>query len=155
MPSNAAELVVRILRATGMTYADIGRHAGVSGRTVQRWVARQSHPMGTDFHKLAAVVHPRDPVLAADIAHSMGTNLVALGLERPKSAVVPAAKPAAPTAAHLESLVYAAAEAMDVSPRAVRPALAAAFARAAEWGFTHAELASALAAKPAAKPKKA
>ena len=155
MPKHPGELVHRIFRATAMTYQEIGRHAGVSGRTVQRWVAGQSHPIGTNFHRLAAVVHPRDPVLAADIAAFCGTTLEALGVVRPEPTAAPALAPARPTAAHAETVVYAAAEAMDVSPRAIRPALAAAFARAAELGFTASDFALVLAekpAKPAPKP---
>jgi hypothetical protein len=50
--------------------------------------------------------------------------------------------------------VCVAAEAMNVTPSAVRPALAAAFAAASEMGLTHDELAHALGTKARPHAKK-
>ena len=145
MGTQAGELVVRFIQATGLSYAQIGQQVGCSGRTVQRWVSAHSYPIAPHFHALATIVHPTDRALAARLAAAGGTNLLALGLEQPapKAAAPPPAEPVRTklTAAHAETVLCAAAEAMDVSPRSMRPALVAAFARANELGYTVPDLA--------------
>jgi hypothetical protein len=84
---------------------------------------------------MALLVHPVDAALAAEIAAAGGTTLDALGL-------VPATAPAAPHGSGgppdrvVDAVVCAAAEAMQVMPQSVRPAVLAAFACARELGLT-------------------
>lgn len=149
MGTQAGELMVRTIQATGLTYAQLGQALGVSAKTVQRVVAGRSHPMPYHFHTLAAIVHPSDRDLAVRLAAAGGTTLEALGIQQPpRPPAPPRVEPPRPTPArpplsleHAETVLCAAADTMDVSPRAIRPALAAAFTRAAALGYTVEELA--------------
>jgi len=107
---------------------------GASRRTGQRWSAGRSTPSDPQLHRLVALVHPRDPDLAASLAAASGTTLQALGLVLPAPAGPPAPAPVPDRI--VDAVVCAAAEAMDMTPRAVRPAVAAAFAAARELGLT-------------------
>jgi hypothetical protein len=94
---------------------------------------------------------PHDPAFAAEIALMGGTTLEALGLVKaPDTSLVAvqtgSAKPESISAAQLDAILCAGAETLDVSPRQLRPALAAAFARAQELGLTTGALARAFAA---------
>jgi len=83
-------------------------------------------------------VHPVDPDLAAEIAASMGHTPVSLGIVEPPVAaappIAPAPAPGPPPDGIVDAVVCAAAEAMEMMPRDVRPALLAAFRRAREIG---------------------
>src|ERR1700722_18895092 len=121
---------------------------GSSRRTVQRWAAGKSSPY--DFHviKAACAVHARSPTHAALLAAAVGKTLVELGLEKPPAPPpAPAASPtvliAAPPppppldARHIvDSVVCAAANALQVVPQSVRPALLAAFTRARQLNLS-------------------
>jgi hypothetical protein len=124
----------------------LGAMFGVARRTAQRW--SQSGVPFYHLPELAKYVHPHNAALAAEIALSAGTTLEALGLVKPQPAplapspgatagpIAPAPAMAAPVAAGLvEAVVCACADAMDLSPRQVRPGLHAAFAVAAEMGL--------------------
>ncbi len=151
--TQSGELFVRALEATGLSYAQLGRLIGVSAKTIQRTVAGRSHPIPLHLNRLAALVHPNNRALAVRIATAAGTTLEALGLEKPpppppappppKVEPPRAPEPVRPplTASLAETVLCAAAEAMDLSPRAIRPALAAAFSRAHELGYTIPDLA--------------
>lgn len=115
----------------------LGEALGSSARTGQRWEQGRSDMGLPDLHKLIAMVHPRDPQLAAELAQVKGTTLLAAGIAPPPPPLPVAAAPPAPPAppppdpAYLvDTVVCAAAEAMDVMPEGIRPALRAAFRRA-------------------------
>ena len=94
-----------------------------------------SGPPSYAMEALARHVFAVDPKLAAEIAESAGTTLAALGLGVAPPPPPPVLAPPAPRAlpaSVVDSVVCAAAEAMDRMPREVRPALMAAFARARE-----------------------
>lgn len=114
-------------RALTLSNEGLGRLCGVSKRTVQRWWSGGG-PIGPEFHVLARAVYPRDPALAAKCARFGGTTLEALGV------VQPPAPPAVDWAARADALVYAAAEALDLSPRAVRAAVSMVLAGALKQG---------------------
>jgi len=98
---------------------------GCSTRTVMRG---GGFVLSSTYESLAAAVHPLDPAFAAELAASAGKTLVELGLER---------APGQPSARHLvDSIVCAAAEAMQTPPHTMRPALVAAFERAIALGMT-------------------
>jgi hypothetical protein len=104
---------------------------GVSERTGQRWAAG-GFP---SYHlvDLARVVHPHDPTLAAEIAEAAGGTLVSLGIVKPAPAAP--ARPNGsdgPPAGVVDAVVCAAAEAMQLPPHLLRPALLAALVRARE-----------------------
>jgi hypothetical protein len=113
----------------GLGQEGVGKIMGVSGRTIQRWGSGSGlRLIRPHAESLARAVYPKDAELAAHIAAAAGTTLQELGI---------ASVPPGPRAGHLvDSLVCAAAEAMDVLPRLVRPGLLAAFARALEMGLT-------------------
>jgi transcriptional regulator with XRE-family HTH domain len=116
---------------------DLARALGVSRRTGQRWTAG-SGPVGTDLHKMARLVYPADAALAAEIAAAAGTTLDGLGvLPPPPPPPEPPHEPTPPADWIVDAaVVCAAAEAMQVMPQSVRPAVLAAFACARELGLT-------------------
>jgi len=126
----------RVLSLNQKELADL---VGSSQRTVQRWVVRRGGLYPDHVTKLAVAVHPRDPALARRLAATIGQTLESMGLVVPPAPapVVPAAPPpvASPEPSPslpllVESVVSAAAEALDVSPRLARPAVLAAVERA-------------------------
>jgi hypothetical protein len=124
--------------ALGVSYRGLAALLGSSLRTCQRWGAGESTPTADRFAQLAGHVHAHDPALAAEIAAVAGATLESLGIVKPAPPPVPAAAappPAPPPAQLVENVLYAAAETMDVSPRAIRAAVAAAFARAHQLGL--------------------
>jgi transcriptional regulator with XRE-family HTH domain len=125
-----AALVVHVSRVLGLNQRQLGELLGVSLRTVARWTARQSYPSPTNFHAMARAVFPRDASLAVQLATSGGTTLEELGVQQASVAARTGGASSIPDALLVESIVCAAATAMDASPRALRPALAAAFDRA-------------------------
>jgi hypothetical protein len=134
--AHTGALVLRTGIAVGMHHRELAKVFGVSRRTVSRWSKDGTRLSHAHAVALAELAHTREPALAAEIAALVGETLVTLGLEAP-----PPTGPAALGAATLSSklvdaVVCAAAEAMDVSPRAVRPALLAALRSAREVGLT-------------------
>src|SRR5580693_6151610 len=104
-------------RALQVSQNGLAEKLGVSRRTGQRW-SKGSGPVGTDLHKMALLVHPVDPSLAAEIASAGGTSLEALGVLGGVPGPVlppPQALIAAPDRV-VDAVVCAAAEAMQVTP---------------------------------------
>jgi hypothetical protein len=134
-----------------VTQAELGEKLGVSKRTAQRYSDKGVPPHY--LKELARLVHPFDVALAAEIAGSMGHTLESLGVVAPPApapppvVVVEAPPPPPPPPPPLpppppppdgivDAVVCAAAEAMEMMPRDVRPGLLAAFKRAREIGVT-------------------
>lgn len=136
MTSSGATLFERARSALGTSQVGLGKMMGCSRRTAQRWAA--SGVPAYDLPRLAAIVHPHDPGLAAEIARSTGRTLVQLGIVRPAPPAPPAPPPAPPPPADriVDAVVCAAAETMQLIPAAVRPGLHAAFACAVEMGLS-------------------
>jgi hypothetical protein len=139
-------LLVLAAKALSMTYAELAKLLGVSKRTIIRWM--QQSGGNADWRLLAEKVFPCDSALAARLASHAGETLQSLGLVPPAAPPPPASAPTLPprfTMPHIvDSIVCAAAEASDVSPRAVRATLLAAFARARELGLTALDVEEAL-----------
>jgi hypothetical protein len=117
---------------------DFGVLMGSSRRSGQRWEIGQARPSHEQMCKMAAMVYPEDPDLAAQLAASVGQTLVSLGIVKPAPAPAPVVVPAAPLPPVediVDSIVCAAADAMNALPRDVRPALLAAFTRARRLGL--------------------
>lgn len=154
MPPPTDDLLLAAKSAALLTYEQLAQRVGSSRRTVQRWAQGQSVPTALNWHNLARVVHPHDPELAAQIAGHAGTTLEALGIVKP-APPPPAPAPAPPprpalTLEHVDALVCAAADALDVRPRKVRAVVEAVFVRAARLGYSTEDVARAFAAAPAA-----
>ncbi|HEY2365977.1 MAG TPA: helix-turn-helix transcriptional regulator [Polyangiaceae bacterium] len=122
--------MLRARQALGLSQVELARHLGSSERTGVRWAARQSQPSVAQYQRLAREIHPRDPELAALLASAGGVDLAAL--------IPPPVAPSPPkpqvTVFHADAIVCAVADAMKLTPAAVRPGIAAAIARAAAMG---------------------
>jgi transcriptional regulator with XRE-family HTH domain len=136
-------LLARIQTSLHMSQRELGEIMGCSRRTVIRYMSGGATLLPGTWEKLARVCHPGDRDLAAELATRAGHTLLSLGLEKPPAppAAPPPPAPApvrpAPSSRHLvDSVVCAAAEAMQTPPHVMRPALIAAFQRAAALGMT-------------------
>ena len=137
MSFNPATLFETCRTLFGTTQEGLGKLLGVSRRTAQRW-ANTGIP-GYYLMDVARLVHPRDPALAREIVTALGTTLEAQGLVLPAPTPSPLPPPAPapdPPDGIVDAVVCAAAEAMEMMPKEVRPGLHAAFARAREIGLT-------------------
>ena len=102
----------------------------------------------SQLQKLARAVYPVDASLAAALASEGGQSLESLGLVRPAPPPVAApapSRPFPPVRLLVESVVCAAAEAMQAPPTAVRDVLRAAITRAHALGLNVEEMYDALA----------
>jgi hypothetical protein len=137
-------LIVAILEARRAlkthTDVDLARFLGISRRTVQRHGHSGGVPTGPDMQKFVRALHPVDPASARHLATAFRVDIRDLETK------------AAPKANedHVLRLVLAAADATNMVPRDVRPALAVIFGAALELGVDLNELAGLLA--PAKKP---
>jgi hypothetical protein len=93
-------------------------------------------------------VHPIDRDLAVRLATAAGTTLVALGLEAPQPSPLVSQPHSVGLSDLANSVVFAAADAVDLAPKAVRPAVVAAFAQAQKLGLTVDALLPELARSP-------
>jgi len=135
---SSALLLARVLKANRMLQKDLAELLGYDRKTISRWLSGGTVLLPSHYAKLAAATVGNDRALASELAALGGTTLVALGLESPPAPPAPPqpARPS-PSAKHLvDSVVCAAAEAMQTPPHAMRPALVAAFERAAALGMT-------------------
>ncbi len=134
MPRPFPQIVNDARRKVAFTHREFAELTGVSLRTVQRHAHAGGISGPFQTQKLLAALHPIDPALARELAEAAGLDLAALGLGIP-----PAPVEARPE--HADSVLLAAADAMHLAPEAVRPALAAIFARARELNVNPASLA--------------
>jgi hypothetical protein len=135
-PAENARLLTQAGITMGMPHGELAELLGTTRRTFSRWAQKGTWLSIEHAVVLARLVHRRDRVAAARFAELGDTTLVALGLEAPP----------APAPSHLGSaVVCAAAEAIDASPRAVRPGLLAAVRCARELGLDLAKLEALLA----------
>jgi transcriptional regulator with XRE-family HTH domain len=137
---NVRVLLTRARQVLGMTQEQFGTTLGTSKRTVQRWDAGQAVPLPEELHTLARLVYPTDRALATQIAKETGATLENLGIVAP----APSPRAAPPTHLMVESVVCAAAEALETKPAAAREALRAALGRARAMGLTVEEIDEAL-----------
>jgi hypothetical protein len=144
------DLLIRAQQALGATQKELAQLLGRSRRTIIRYQARggAGNLSMSDWHTLARAIHPRDRAMAETIATATGETLVTLGLESP----TPPPRPPVSPRDLADALVCAASEAADVSPRAMRPALVAAFERASASGFSNEEILDALRPPRGARP---
>ncbi|MHB8420665.1 MAG: hypothetical protein ACYDCL_21545 [Myxococcales bacterium] len=161
MAQNFQQLVFEARRLVAYTNRDFAKLTGVSLRTVERYNRNFGISHSGQTHKLIAAVYPKNAELARQLAVASGTSLEALGLVPPAPAVsaAPPAPPAPPPPApvpearseHADAVLLAAAHAMNLPPEAVRPAVAAALARARDLGVSVAGLAERLS-QPLPRP---
>jgi transcriptional regulator with XRE-family HTH domain len=136
--------------ALGASQEKFGTLLGVTRKTAARIETGQSLLSDGKFHTLARAVYPVDKALATQLAAAGYATLAEIGIVE---APVPLQK-TAPAHVLGHALVCAAAEALDASPRAMRPVLVAAFQVAKDLGLTVEEALQTLAeAKPQTSPK--
>lgn len=131
-------------RALHMNQKDFGERLGSSYRTAGRWERAEAYPTPTQVHEVARLVYEKDPALAAALAEAVETTIEALGI-------------GAPTREEelgIDSVVFAASEALDLSPRLVRRGVLAAFARAETLELSVAQVTAALRARNAKRKKR-
>src|SRR5690349_10691542 len=105
-----------------MTQEELAAIAGAVGRTLHEWEYAKRSPSDEQLRRVVRFVHAADPAMAARIAVAGGATLESLGVgPRPAGVLTPIQA--------AELFVSAAADALDLSPRAVRPAMAAALQR--------------------------
>jgi hypothetical protein len=127
-------LLILAMRALGQSQEGLGNFLGMSRRTVSRWMSRGSASLSpADCDKLARAVYPHDPGLAARLVATRGATLEDAGIISPSTPAAP--PPPSPPPYLVDVVVCAAAEALDASPRVVRPALLAAIKSARAVGL--------------------
>ncbi len=149
MSDTKVQLIHEACRLLQLNQRGLAKLVGCSVRTVQRHSWQGGLAYASDHEKLIRAVHPRSPDLAARLARVTGINLGALGLPSPQDL-----RPIAARREHADAIVAAAADVLDVSPKSVRPAIAAAFALARELNVALDTLAPLLAAAKPAPPAK-
>jgi DNA-binding XRE family transcriptional regulator len=132
-----APLHVRSRDALHLLQSQLSKKLGISRRTGQRWDSGESAPAIHHYQELAKMVFPVDPALAKELAAAGQTTLEALGLVGRSS----------PAQRALDSILCAAADVLDLAPRIVGPALAAAFERMRELGVSVEDVERALASR--------
>ncbi|HEY3822598.1 MAG TPA: hypothetical protein VGL81_35780 [Polyangiaceae bacterium] len=124
----ATPILVRLQSTLRLEQKDLAKLLGCSSRTISRNARAGSHLLTGRHATLAATVYPHDREFAAELAAMAGKTLAGLGIEAPPNR--------GPTTKHLvDSIVCAAAEAMQTPPSLMRPALVAAFERAIALGM--------------------
>jgi hypothetical protein len=163
-------LLVLSRETLSLNQLGLAKVLGSSLRTVQRYEARRAHPQVSELHRLADAVRPHDADLASQIdvwaprpappappvtASAPAGIAAAPVLPAPVLPAAPPLPPPVPPGVLVDSVVCAAAEAMSLSPQAVRGSVLAAFARARDAGLTMDVVVEVLAPPPAPEKGKA
>jgi hypothetical protein len=131
---------------------------------VQRWEGKRGQPSGSKIQALADAVRPHDPDIAAQLdawaprpAPPAPPPAAPAPVETPAPPILPppapAPPPAVPAGVLVDAIVCAAAEAMALSPQAIRPSVLAAFTRARDAGLTIDAVIGVLAPPPPPAPE--
>ncbi len=131
---SASTLLVFASEELGQTQEQMGNLFGVSRRTMSRWMLGGTVLTEDQILTLARAVYPKNSALAGQIAAHGRTTLERLGIVQSPRPVEPPAPPPPPPRL-VDVVVCAAADALDASPRTVRPAVIAAFEAALEVGL--------------------
>src|SRR5258708_1157375 len=142
-----AELLVEAQNALEVSQGQLGDMLGLSRQTIWRYQTGQSNPLASSLQDLSRRVRAIDAELASRLAGA-GTGARKTGFR-----IAAAARPTSTGGGRLvtdtrlmaDAIVCAAAEALDPSPRTVRRALLAAFARARDHGLALDAIETALA----------
>ena len=148
-----SQLLIALQDTLRLNQRELAELLGVSPRTVSRNYRSGMTLLPQTCERLARTCHPHNRALAVELAARAGKTLVDLGLEAPPPpAVLP--PPRAPAVLHrhvVDAVVSVAAEAMQSTPQAMRPAVLAAFERAVALGMTSEEVVAAMAPVKASK----
>ncbi len=165
MAEDLVAVVIEARALLGLSGVDLARLLGVTPKTIYRNAATGglgSYP--ESWNRLVAEVFPRSPSLAARLVAAGNARRELLGL--PPAIALPAPPPSERPGAggaaailgaagreHADAIAAAVADVLDLSPRRVRPALAAAFARAAELGLAPGDVAALFGKRPATEER--
>src|SRR5580692_9455687 len=111
-------LLTHCQMALGLTQQELADLLGCTKRTIQRWEDRGTTLLPPALEALARALYPVRPDLAARVAAGGDTTLDKLGIPSAAAAAAPV------TSEPIEAIVRSAADAMAVTPEAVRPAIA-------------------------------
>jgi len=125
--------------ALGESQQGLGKAIRTARKTVGRWERGWSTPGRVTIGQIAALLLPIDPALAEELAAAAGETLASLGIARPD---------ARPSPLLIDAIVCVAADAADMTPKMIRPALLAAFQRAKAAGLDVTAVVAGLSAKP-------
>jgi hypothetical protein len=128
MPNDLGPLLSEVRRALQMNQLKFAELIGSSKRTVQRIEGGRAWLSGNEAALAVRALHPQDPELAGRLAAFCSITLAAAG-------IAAVASSSAASRGAIDSVLCAAADVLDLSPRAVRPALLAALARARDLGL--------------------
>lgn len=145
-------LLSRVQGTLRLNQKELADLIGCSARTVIRYYKRGGHLAPVSYERLARACHPQDPALAAELATLAGKTLASLGLE-PPAVLLPSPTSTVSPRYLADSIVCAAAEAMQAPPNAMRPALLAGLERAAALKMSVEDVLQALRPPRPAKPK--
>jgi transcriptional regulator with XRE-family HTH domain len=146
-PKATAELLVEAQNALGVSQGQLGDMLGLSRQTIWRYQTAQSNPLGSSLEDLARRVRAIDAGLASRLAGAgTGARKTGFRVAMPaRLASTGRGRLETETRLMADAIVCAAAEALDASPRTVRRALLAAFARARDTGLALDAIETALA----------
>jgi hypothetical protein len=157
---DSAVLLVTAGDVLRLNQRELGEAIGVSRRTIVRWTACVTSMGPIEMTKLARLVFPHDVQLAEGFALHAGSSLEALGLVRPAPPpappppLPPPGPPPPPPARLVDIVVCAAADALDLPPRATRPGVLAALRCVRELGMKLEDVEQSLAEREKAlKPR--
>jgi transcriptional regulator with XRE-family HTH domain len=139
-PREVASLLTHAGFALGKSQHEIGQLIGVSRRTISRYVSGGGWLTASQAESLTRALHPVDEALARTAASAGGLTLADLGLDPALNAEAVRKD----RARRIRLVLYEAASAIDVSPRAVAPALHAAVKAAKEEGLAMGDVEAAL-----------
>lgn len=122
-------LLYQVRRALGLHFhKSLADFLGVSERTVQRHVKHGGVSSTAHYPKLIRALAPRDPVLAREFAeHLLLDYALIVGTRAPGSASAPLP---APSREHALLFLSEVADALELTPKAARAALATLFQKA-------------------------
>jgi transcriptional regulator with XRE-family HTH domain len=141
-PKAVGELLVKAQNALGVSQGQLGDMLGLSRQTVWRYQTGQSNPLASSLQDLARRIRAIDAGLASRLAGA-GNGARKASFRRATTTSPGTGPPE--TRLLVDAIVCAAAEALDASPRTVRRALLAAFARARDTGLALDAIETALA----------
>jgi DNA-binding XRE family transcriptional regulator len=146
-PKTVRRLIGTCRAVLGMSQGELGDALGVSRRTIIRWQRGHTYPVPAQALQLADLVREEDDDLADELIAAIGIDeptqpeadiaQPAVASEAVVTSPAPPPEPTGPAPVHaIDSIVCVAADAASLVPRAMRPALLAAFTRAMEMGYT-------------------
>ena len=167
----ARSLVAKARLAMGVTATELAKLHGVSPKTIGRWLRGETSVSSIEIGELAPLVYPYDPQLSQRMFDFAREDAVLSKLSPPPGLpqhehepptpvppplVLPVLRPLPPLSvkARTDAVVCAACDAIDVSPRVLRPALLAAVREARELNLSLEEIEQQLAPRAPSKPAK-